>query len=122
MAERTVTLAVTPERAQTACDQCGQTDDHPKQNIMRAVIGSDGINVIAVESFHHDCLSVRDEEMLRESAQVKGSGPKFSAVLEACKKGAKGDKLRKLIEDPKALPQAEGLIHQQSEQEEANRG
>lgn len=83
-------------RAQTTCEQCGGTDDHPK------------VHIGAVTK-HHDCLSVSEKAALTDSAQAKGSGPKASAVIEACEKGARGDKLLALITNPKALPQAEGL-------------
>ena len=86
------------ERAQSECDQCGQVDDHPKVHIGEI-------------TKHHDCLSAAEERQLRGSAQEKDSGPKASAVIDACKQGARGDELLALIEDPQALPQAEGLAH-----------
>jgi len=85
----------------TRCDQCGQVDDHPKVHLGR-------LNSDLVETFHHDCLRADDEQALRDSGQDEGSGPKVSAVIDACKKGTKGDKLRELITSG-TLPQAEGL-------------
>lgn len=85
------------ERASTTCEQCGQHDDHPKVHI-------------GVITKHHDCLSAAEEGMLRGSAQEKDSGPKASAIIDACKKGARGEDLLALIQDGK-LPQAEGLAH-----------
>jgi len=84
------------ERASTVCEQCGQNDDHPKVHI-------------GLVTKHHDCLSAAEERELRDSAQEKDSGPKASAVIDACKKGARGEELLKLIQDPAKLPQAEGL-------------
>lgn len=88
--------------ASDRCEQCGQTDDHPKVHIGDLDSGK-------IRTTHHDCLSADHEQMLRDSAQARDSGPKASAVIDACKGGAKGDELRKLIADPDALPQAEGL-------------
>lgn len=85
---------------QDRCEQCGQIDDHPKVHISEGGV---------IRTRHHDCLSVDDEQMVRDSAQARGSGPKASAVIDACKNGAKGDELRALIQDPDALRQAEGL-------------
>lgn len=66
-------------RAQTTCDHCGQTDDHPKAHI-------------GLVTKHHDCLSADEKRTLVESTQTKGA-PKASAVIEACEGGARGDKL-----------------------------
>jgi hypothetical protein len=92
------------QRALTQCDQCGQIDDHPKAHI--AKVGE-------VLTLHHDCLSHSDEELLRESAQARGAGPKASAIIDACKSGVRGPKLLALIESGK-LPMAEGL-HEQAQ-------
>jgi hypothetical protein len=86
------------QRALSECEQCGQIDDHPKVHI-------------GVITKHHDCLSAAEEQMLRDSAQEKDSGPKASAIIDAAKKGARGAKLVELIESGK-LPQAEGLHNQ----------
>jgi hypothetical protein len=89
--------------AEDRCEQCGQVDDHPKVHILDpdAATGP-------VRTRHHDCLSADDEQMLRDSGQTKGSGPKASAIIDACKDGTKGDDLRELIVSGE-LPQAEGL-------------
>jgi hypothetical protein len=87
------------ERALSTCEQCGQEDDHPK------------VHIGAITK-HHDCLSAAEERALRDSAQEKDSGPKASAIIDACKKGTRGEKLVALIEGGK-LPQAEGLYAQE---------
>lgn len=86
------------DRVPTTCEHCGQTDDHPKVHLGQV-------------TKHHDCLSVAEEQALCDSGQAEGSGPKASAIIKACKEGARGDKLLTLIQDPEALPQAEGLHH-----------
>jgi hypothetical protein len=114
------------ERAQTTCDQCGQTDDHPKVHGTAGVpqFNADGSPVMVVNAFgntvqlviptskHHDCLSHSEEAFVRGSAQEKDSGPKASAIIDACKDGARGDELLALIEGGE-LPQAEGLYAQE---------
>jgi hypothetical protein len=90
------------QRALSECEQCGQIDDHPKVHI-------------GVITKHHDCLSAAEEQMLRDSAQEKDSGPKASAIIDAAKKGARGAKLVELIESGK-LPQAEGLHNQRNQE------
>jgi hypothetical protein len=89
------------QRALSECEQCGQTDDHPKVHIGEI-------------TKHHDCLSAVEEQMLRDSAQEKDSGPKASAIIDAAKKGTRGAKLVELIESGK-LPQAEGLHNQRGD-------
>lgn len=83
------------DRVATRCDQCGQTDDHPKAHI-------------GTETRHHDCLSADQKALLTDSAQAAGSGPKASAVIKACEDGARGAELLALIESGE-LPQAEGI-------------
>jgi len=83
------------ERVSTTCDFCGGHDDHPKAHL-------------GAVTKHHDCLSAAEDRQLRDSAQEEGSGPKASAVIDACKDGTRGDKLLKLILSGD-LPQAEGL-------------
>jgi hypothetical protein len=103
-----------PARVATLCEQCGQTDDHPKVHL-----GSLGG---AVVSKHHDCLSAAEEQALRDSAQEEGSGPKASAIIDACKSGTKGAELVELIQSGD-LPQAEGLVQKaQAEREAADHG
>ena len=70
-------------RAQTTCEQCGQTDDHPKAHI-------------GPVTKHHDCLSHSEKQMLVDSTQEKGA-PKASAVIDACVGGLRGDALLKKI-------------------------
>ena len=65
-------------RAQTTCDHCGQTDDHPKANIL----GPEEAN-----TFHHDCLSKRTRDLVVESSPVA------AAIVEACEGGLRGDDL-----------------------------
>jgi hypothetical protein len=69
-----------PERVQTACEQCGQVDDHPK------------VHIGAGRTVHHDCLSVA------ERAMVIGSSDTAAAVVEACEGGLRGDQLLEHIE------------------------
>jgi hypothetical protein len=90
-----------PDRVSTQCDHCGQNDDHPKVHLGDI-------------TKHHDCLSVQEENALRDSGQEKDSGPKVSAIIDAAKGGTRGEKLLKLIESGK-LPQAEGLHMQYSD-------
>lgn len=63
----------------SSCDQCGQSDDHPK------VLVSDG------GSFHHDCVNFQLKQQLVES------NDKVAAIIEACEGGMKGDDLRDFI-------------------------
>lgn len=56
----------------TACDQCGQTDDHPKLHY-------------GAETFHHDCTPARIR------AEVP---PRVVEIIEAAEGGTRGDKLR----------------------------
>jgi hypothetical protein len=120
------------QRAQTQCDQCGQIDDHPKVHgsSLVPVLSDDGSPVMEptplpgggwgelrqkmrATSKHHDCLSHSEEQLLRNSAQTKGAGPKASAIIDACKGGVRGDKLLALIQSGK-LPVSEGL-HEQAQ-------
>ena len=66
-------------RTPMQCDHCEATDDHPK------VHGVDG------STKHHDCLSASEERRLRESSDVAGE------IIDACKAGAKGADLLKVI-------------------------
>lgn len=66
-------------RTPTTCDHCEQTDTDPK------VHGVDG------STKHHDCLSASEERRLRESSDVTAE------VIDACKAGAKGADLLKVI-------------------------
>jgi hypothetical protein len=71
------------DRALTACEFCGQTDDHPKVHI-------------GTVTKHHDCLSYAEKQALTESGQEKGT-PKASAIIEAAESGTRGDALLDLI-------------------------
>lgn len=66
-------------RAQTTCDQCGQTDDHPK------------VHIGAITK-HHDCLSYTEKAMVAESSPVAAK------IIEACEGGKRGEKLLAHIE------------------------
>ena len=70
-------------RALTTCEQCGQTDDHPKQHIMGLPSGD--------ITKHYDCLSVS------EAAMVVGSSDKAATFIEAAKSGTHGDDLLGVI-------------------------
>ncbi len=95
-------------RTATTCDHCGGHDDHPKAHL-------------GLVTKHHDCLSVVEEQTLRDSAQPAGAGPKVSAVINACKGGKRGENLLALIRDPAGLPQAEGL-HEKAQRESEKKG
>lgn len=63
----------------STCDQCGQSDDHPK------VISFGG------GTHHHDCLpAVQKAEMIAASPQV-------AAIIEQAEAGVHGDDLRTFI-------------------------
>lgn len=59
------------ERVATRCDQCGQSDDHPKIHI-------------GPVTKHHDCLSFAEKEM------VVASSDKVAQIIEACEGGKRG--------------------------------
>jgi len=63
------------------CDQCGQSDDHPK------VHGFGG------STHHHDCLS------FDQKAELIASSDKVGAIIEAAESGTHGDDLRAHILD-----------------------
>lgn len=63
--------------AATACDQCGQTDDHPKLHY-------------GVETYHHDCIPARVRDDL-------GDVPRVAEIAAAAESGTHGDELRDLI-------------------------
>lgn len=58
------------------CDQCGQTDDHPK------------VHSFGGGTHHHDCLSAD------QKAELAGSSDKAAAIIEAAESGVRGDDLR----------------------------
>jgi hypothetical protein len=66
-------------RVATTCEQCGQTDDHPKVHIGEV-------------TKHHDCLSVS------EYAMVTQSNDTAAKIIEACVSGKRGEKLLAHIE------------------------
>lgn len=61
------------------CDQCGQTDDHPKVHVANGGV------------FHHDCLSADLKE------QVIASSPKAEEIITKAEDGVHGDDLREHI-------------------------
>lgn len=67
-------------RAQTQCDQCGQTDSDPKIHF------ADG------PTKHHDCLSFSEKAQVGESSDVAAK------IIEACEGGKRGEKLLAHIE------------------------
>ena len=69
--------------AYTRCDNCGQTDDHPKLHY-------------GAETYHHDCIPAR---VLDDCNLELGDG--LPEIIEACKAGKRGDALRKAIPDIK---------------------
>lgn len=70
------------DRAISECAQCGQQDDHPKVHLQGFEDGQPG-----VVSKHHDCLSAREESMVRASSD------EAAAIIDACKGGKRGPKL-----------------------------
>lgn len=72
---------VDEERFQTQCDQCGQSDDHPKW--------SDG----TVQK-HHDCMSISERNF------VSSTSPRAAEIIAACIDGLRGDELRAFIQAP----------------------
>lgn len=58
------------------CDQCGQTDDHPK------------VHSFGGGTHHHDCLSADAK------AELIASAPHAQAIIEAAESGVRGDDLR----------------------------
>lgn len=83
-------------RATTACDQCGQADDHPKAHLQGIVQDGSGQLAAGIVSKHHDCLSAAEKAMLVASGQAKGA-VKASAVIRACEGGLKGPDLVEFI-------------------------
>lgn len=67
-------------RAELACDQCGQVDDHPKVHL-------------GPVTKHHDCLSFSEEEMVRESSVDA------AAIVDVCKDGLRGPDLLAHIQE-----------------------
>jgi hypothetical protein len=66
------------QRAADTCEQCGQTDNHPKVHIT---------DVTGLVTRHHDCLSAAQEEMVRGSSEEAGQ------IIDAAKGGTRGPKL-----------------------------
>lgn len=68
------------DRAVTACDQCGGSDDHPKVHY--------GLN-----TWHHDCTPAKvREEILRGTIHAVDSSV-LAKVFEAAANGVRGDEL-----------------------------
>jgi hypothetical protein len=66
------------QRAELRCDQCGQTDDHPKVHLGEV-------------TKHHDCLSADEDAMVRGSSATAGK------IIDECKAGKRGPDLLKRI-------------------------
>lgn len=64
--------------AYTRCDTCGKTDDHPKHHY-------------GAETNHHDCIPAR----ILDDLDLDGTH--LADIIEACRKGKKGDALRSHI-------------------------
>jgi hypothetical protein len=79
----------------STCEQCGQTDDHPKANIAKV---TPDLTLLGIVSKHHDCLSASERKQLSES------NPNTAKTIEACIAGKRGDKLRSHI----------GSLHEES--------
>lgn len=82
----------------TRCDQCGQYDDHPK------VHAGDGFGDGGVRTTHYDCLSVDQEQALRDNPHF---GELHGAAIDAAKAGTHGDDLRAHIVENVLPAQAE---------------
>jgi hypothetical protein len=67
------------ERVPTQCDQCGQTDTHPKVHIGEV-------------TKHNDCLAFSEKQM------VVTSSPVAAQIIEAAEGGTHGDELLARIE------------------------
>jgi len=63
------------------CDQCGQTDDHPK------------VHDFGGGTHHHDCLSAD------RKAELAASSSQAAAIIAAAESGVHGDDLRAHILD-----------------------
>jgi recombinational DNA repair protein (RecF pathway) len=61
------------------CDQCGQTDDHPK------------VHSFSGGTHHHDCLSADAK------AELAGSSPEAAAIVAQAESGVHGAELRTFI-------------------------
>lgn len=73
-------------RTKTMCDQCGQTDDHPKHHY-------------GEKTYHHDCTPVPAREETLAGAHSAGdevTGAVFAACID---EGLRGDDLRTRIEE-----------------------
>lgn len=67
------------DRVPTTCDQCGQTDDHPKVHF-------------GATTKHHDCLSFTEKQ------QVAGSSDLAAKIIASCEGGKRGPDLLAHIE------------------------
>jgi hypothetical protein len=78
------------QRASTACDQCGQTDDHPKHHF-------------GVETFHHDCVPARLVRQIEAAADsddedVAEQAGRALDIRKVAQGGTRGAKLLAHIE------------------------
>jgi hypothetical protein len=64
-------------RVASTCEQCGQTDDHPKVHI-------------GPVTKHHDCLSHRERAMVVDGAEDPALA---EDIIAACEGGKRGEKL-----------------------------
>lgn len=81
------------EHADTTCDGCGQTDNHPMIHVAYAVWQKDERTTIVEPSFHFDCLPAEYRVGLNE--------PQHETTLKAiaaAEDGVHGDELRKFIQ------------------------
>lgn len=79
-------------REPTQCDQCGQTDDHPK------------VHLYGGRTIHNDCTSVEEERLVRSSEDPIAVG-----ALDACKsEGLRGPDLLSKIEELATGSKAKG--------------
>ena len=81
------------DHAKTACDACGQVDDHPMIHLF-APWQKNERTTVQDPSFHFDCLPESFESLL-------GDAPEHAvtrAAIEQARGGVHGDKLRAFIE------------------------
>lgn len=84
-------------RADTTCDGCGQTDDHPMIHVGPYVWQKDERTSVADPSFHFDCLP----DDLAAEFGLTTDAPQHAvtvAAIEKAKAGVHGDKLLAFIE------------------------
>jgi hypothetical protein len=83
-------------RVPTACDGCGQTDDHPKV-LTWGPWQKDDRTSVSDASFHFDCLPPQFEDLLGTDDDAPQHAVTRAAIAKA-RDGVHGDKLLAFIE------------------------